>query len=83
MRVPGMKFPVHPEVGGDMGVGCGERTGPSRREEGGADVDVRAPGLERATTCLGTPTTSGCPATFPIGNMGLAMARKGPQDTVR
>ena len=61
MRVPGTTFPVHPEVGGDMGAGCGERTGPARREEGGADVDVRAPSVGPATT-------------FPIGNMGLAMA---------
>ena len=59
--------PVHPEVVGDMGAGCGERTGPAMREDGEAAGDVRAPSIQPAKTVLGTPTTSRCTA----GVLGL------------
>ena len=59
-RKQGLRDAVHPEVVGDRGAGCRERTGPAWREHGGADVDVRAPSVGPATTSLGTPTTSGC-----------------------
>lgn len=62
---------VHPEVVGETGAGCVEKTGPAGREHGEAAVDDRAPSGEPATPCWGAPTTSGCTLRVPATKISI------------